>query len=56
MAANYVKPITHELEILTMLTGKSYLQDLNKEDLRALIADTTMITGVKMIGIDRILP
>ncbi|MFB0543890.1 MAG: glutamate synthase-related protein, partial [Candidatus Bathyarchaeia archaeon] len=56
MAANYVKAITHELEVLTMLTGKSCVHDLDKEDLRALTPDAAIITGVKMMGTDKILP
>ena len=55
-AANYVKAITQELEILTMLVGKTSVFELDKDDLRALTTEAAIMTGVKMIGLDRVLP
>jgi len=53
-AANYVKSITHELEMLTMLAGHGNVHDLNKDDLRALTPEASMITGVKLMGTDKV--
>ena len=55
-AANYVKSITHELADLSMLAGKGNVHDLDKDDLRALTVEAAMMTGVKMMGLEKTLP
>ncbi|KON31104.1 glutamate synthase [miscellaneous Crenarchaeota group-15 archaeon DG-45] len=55
-AANYVNSITHELKNLTMLTGKNSVHDLDRDDLRALTMEAAMMTGVKMMGLEKTLP
>jgi glutamate synthase domain-containing protein 2 len=54
--SNYLKSVTHELQILSMLAGHNNVHNLNKEDLRALTVETAIITGIKMMGLDRTLP
>jgi glutamate synthase domain-containing protein 2 len=54
LAANYVKSIIHELEMLAMLAGHDNVHDLNKDDLRALTPEASMITGVKLMGTDKV--
>ena len=52
--ANYLKAVTEELKTLTMLAGKDDVHKLTKEDLRALSLDASAITGVKLIGLEKI--
>jgi len=51
--ANYLKAITEELKTLAMLAGKDDPHKLTKEDLRALSLDSSAITGVKLIGLEK---
>jgi glutamate synthase domain-containing protein 2 len=47
---NYVSVIASELKMLTQLTGTTNVHNLDVEDLRALDYDTSLITGVRLIG------
>jgi glutamate synthase domain-containing protein 2 len=49
---NYISAIAKELKMLTQLTGTTDVHNLDVEDLRALDYNTSLITGVKLIGRD----
>ncbi|MEM0003492.1 MAG: glutamate synthase-related protein [Thermoproteota archaeon] len=49
-AANYLKSVVEELKMFTQLSGKTSVKNLEKEDLRALTLEASMITGVKLVG------
>ncbi len=54
--ANFLKAMTDEIKIFTMLSGHKSIKDLSKEDLRALTTNAAAITGVKLAGLDRPYP
>lgn len=47
---NYLKSVIEELKMFTQLSGKTSIRNLEKEDLRALTLEASMITGVKLVG------
>lgn len=47
---NFLKAMTEEIKMLTMLSGHDDIRQLSKEDLRALDVNVAAITGVKMLG------
>ncbi len=53
---NFLKAMTDEIKIFTMLSGHKSIKELSKEDLRALSIDTAAITGVKLVGLERTYP
>lgn len=48
--ANYLHALLEELEMLTQLTGKTDVRNLDTDDLRALTVDASVITGIKLAG------
>jgi len=50
--ANLLRAFTDEASMLAMLAGKTSLSNLEKEDLRALTADASKITGVRLVGVE----
>ena len=48
--ANYLKSVVEELKMFTQLSGKTSIRNLEKEDLRALTLEASMMTGVKLVG------
>ncbi len=51
--ANFTKVMAEEIKILTALSGHSDAIDLSPEDLRAVDYNTALVTGTKLIGIER---
>jgi len=49
--ANLLRAFTDEASMLAMLAGKTSLSNLEKEDLRALTADASKITGIRLVGV-----
>lgn len=47
---NFLKVMTEEVKMLTMLSGHDDIKQLSKEDLRALDVNVAAITGVKLLG------
>jgi len=45
--------VTEELKMFIILAGKDNAHRLTKEDLRALTVNLSIITGVKMIGLEK---
>lgn len=54
--ANFIHACSEEVKILTMLSGHSSIQELSPEDLRAMDLNTAALTGLKLAGLDRVLP
>ena len=55
--ANFLSVTKEEVRTLTMLSGHSDINELSKEDLRALSVDAAAISGVKLAGLeDYIIP
>ncbi|MFX1534496.1 MAG: glutamate synthase-related protein, partial [Promethearchaeota archaeon] len=54
--ASFLKAMTDEIKIFTMLSGHKSIKELSKEDLRALSIDAAAITGVKLAGLERPYP
>lgn len=52
--ANYFHAITSEIQILARACGKSDVHHLDPEDLRALTAEASMITGIPLAGTRRV--
>jgi len=50
---NYLKATISELKMLTQLSGKTDVRNLEKEDLRALSTEVASITGVKLVGCEQ---
>lgn len=48
--ANYLRSVVEELKMFTQLSGKTSIRNLEKEDLRALSLEASMMTGVKLVG------
>lgn len=49
--ANYINSITMEIQIFARSCGKSNVGDLDPTDLRALTYNTSLITGVPLVGL-----
>lgn len=49
--ANYINSVTMEMQIFARSCGKSRVSDLDPTDLRSLTYNTSLITGVPMIGL-----
>ncbi|MCX8188643.1 MAG: glutamate synthase-related protein [Nitrososphaeria archaeon] len=47
---NYLSTVIEELKMLTQLSGKTHVKNLEKDDLRALTLEVSTITGVKLVG------
>ncbi len=47
---NYIKGMTHEATILAKAAGKTALENLEREDLRALNLEACAMTGVPLVG------
>lgn len=54
--ANFIKATGEELKMLTMLSGHGDIRNLGSEDLRAMDINTAAITGLKLVGYERVLP
>ncbi|MEW6069674.1 MAG: hypothetical protein AB1485_03575 [Candidatus Thermoplasmatota archaeon] len=54
--ANMLKKLAIELKAQLIMTGVSSLEELSTENLRALSYNTAAITGVKLLGYERVLP
>jgi len=54
--ANFIKATGEELKMLAMLSGHGDIRDLGSEDLRAMDINTAAITGLKLVGYERVLP
>lgn len=50
--ANLLRVFTEEASMLAMLAGKTSLSNMERDDLRALTADASRITGLKVAGIE----
>lgn len=50
---NYLKAFIEEMCMFAQLAGKSKLSNLEKEDLRALTFEASMLTGVKLMGVEK---
>ncbi|RLG52117.1 MAG: FMN-binding glutamate synthase family protein, partial [Thermoproteota archaeon] len=53
---NFLKAMAEEIKMLTMLSGHDDIHQLSKEDLRALDINVAAITGVKLVGSEKIYP
>ncbi len=51
---NYLRSIIKELCMFAQLAGKTKPSNLEKEDLRALTLDASLIAGVKLVGYEKI--
>jgi glutamate synthase domain-containing protein 2 len=47
---NYMNATVKELKMLTQLAGLTNVHNLDADDLRALDHNTSLITGVKLVG------
>jgi glutamate synthase domain-containing protein 2 len=54
--ANFLKAMTDEIKIFTMLSGHKSIKELSKEDLRALSIEAAAFTGVKLAGLEQPFP
>lgn len=52
--ANYLNALTMEVQLVARACGKWDIHDLEPEDLRALTIDASFITGVPMVGCNRV--
>jgi hypothetical protein len=52
--AGFFQAITIEIQTLARACGKSDVHHLEPEDLRALTAEASMITGVPLAGTNRV--
>ncbi len=52
--ANFFHAMTSEIQILARACGKSDVHNLEREDLRALTLEASMITGVPLVGTCRV--
>ena len=50
---NFLKAFINEMCTFAQLAGKSKLRNLEKEDLRALTWRASLMTGVKIMGVER---
>jgi glutamate synthase domain-containing protein 2 len=54
--ANFLSATAREIKGLTMLSGHADINELSKEDLRALDINTAAMTGIKLAGFDDYFP
>lgn len=54
--ANFISATGEELKMLAMLSGHGDIKDLRPEDLRVTDLNTAAITGLKLVGFERVLP
>ena len=54
--SNFINRMNEEIKNLTALVGHSSISELSRNDLMALTYDAAAVTGVKLIGYDRVLP
>lgn len=47
---NFLATVIEELKMLTQLSGKTHVKNLEKDDLRALTLEVSTIAGVKLVG------
>jgi hypothetical protein len=52
--ANFFRAMTSEIQMLARACGKSDVHHLEPEDLRALTAEASMITGVPLAGTNKV--
>jgi glutamate synthase domain-containing protein 2 len=52
--ANFLRAITMEVTMLAKACGKANVHDLEPEDLRALTLEASAITGVPLVGVDKV--
>ncbi|MCP4356965.1 MAG: FMN-binding glutamate synthase family protein [Chloroflexi bacterium] len=52
--ANYLRAVTMELTMIAKSCGKSDVHDLEPEDMRALTLDASAMTGVPLVGVDKV--
>ncbi len=52
--ANYLRAMTMELTMLAKACGKSSVHGLEPEDLRALTLEASAMTGVPLVGVDKV--
>ncbi len=50
---NYLRAFIEEMCMFAQLAGKSKLSNLEREDLRALTFEASMLTGVKLMGVEK---
>lgn len=50
--ANYIRAITHEAILLAKAAGKTKLRNLEREDLRAMTLEASVMTGIPVVGGD----
>jgi glutamate synthase domain-containing protein 2 len=50
--ARYIEAMTEEAVMLTQQAGNTDLLKLEKDDLRALTVESSLLTGVKMAGLE----
>ena len=48
--SNFLHATTQEIQIIARACGKSDVQDLEPEDMRALTLESSMITGIPLVG------
>jgi methylamine---glutamate N-methyltransferase subunit C len=48
--ANFLNAMTAEIQMLARACGKADVHDLDPEDLRALTVESSLITGIPMVG------
>jgi len=54
--SNFINRMNEEIKTIVSSMGHDSIDQLNKNDLMALTYDAAAVTGVKLIGYDRILP
>ena len=52
--ANYLHAITMEVSLLAKACGKSDVHSLEPEDMRALTLEASAVTGVPLVGVDKV--
>ena len=52
--ANYLNALTMEVQLIARACGKWDVHDLEPEDLRALTMDASFITGIPMVGSNKV--
>ena len=52
--ANLLRAMTYEIQILARACGKANVHDLDPEDMRALSLESSMITGIPLVGTNRV--
>ena len=52
--ANYLHAVTMEASLLAKACGKSDVHSLEPEDMRALTLEASAMTGVPLVGVDKV--